>query len=96
MLQAIRKSNVAKKVRFVGFDASEKLVSALRAGDIDALVVQNPFNMGYVAVRTMALHLRGEKVDKRVDTGARVVTKGDLDDPAVKDLLAPDLAKWLP
>lgn len=95
MLQALRKSNVAKKVRFVGFDASEKLVSALREGDIDALVVQKPFDMGYVAVRTMVAHLRGEKVDKRVDTGARVVTKADLEDPAVKELLAPDLAKWL-
>ncbi len=95
MLQALRKSGVAKKVRFVGFDASDKLVSALREGDIDALVVQNPFNMGYVAVKTMVAHLRGEKVDKRVDTGARVVTKADLDDPAVKEMLQPDLKKWL-
>lgn len=95
MLQALRKSGVAKKVRFVGFDASDKLVSALREGDIDALVVQNPFNMGYVAVKTMVAHLRGEKVEKRVDTGARVVTKADLDDPAVKEMLQPDLKKWL-
>lgn len=95
MLQALRKSGVAKKVKFVGFDASDKLVGALREGDIDALVVQNPFNMGYLAVRTMVSHLRGEKVDKRVDTGARVVTKPDLDDPAVKEIIQPDLAKWL-
>jgi ribose transport system substrate-binding protein len=95
MLQALRKSGVAKKVRFVGFDASDKLVSALREGDIDALVVQNPFNMGYVSVKTMAAHLRGEKIEKRIDTGARVVTKADLDDPAVKEMLQPDLKKWL-
>lgn len=95
MLQALRKSNVAKKVRFVGFDASEKLVGALREGAVDALVVQKPFDMGYVALKTMVAHLRGEKIDKRIDTGARVVTKADLDDPAVKELLAPDLAKWL-
>lgn len=95
MLQALRKSGVAKKVKFIGFDASEKLVSAMREGDIDALVVQNPFNMGYLAVRTMVSHLRGEKVEKRVDTGARVVTKADLDDPAVKEIMQPDLAKWL-
>src|SRR5688572_4271627 len=47
MLQALKKSNVAKKVKFVGFDASDKLVTALKEGEIDGLVLQNPFNMGY-------------------------------------------------
>ncbi len=95
MLLAIRKSNLAKKMKFVGFDASEKLVGALKEGDIDGLVVQNPFNMGYLAVKTMADHLRGKKVDKRIDTGARLVTKENLEDPAVKEIMQPDLKKWL-
>jgi ribose transport system substrate-binding protein len=95
MLLALRKTGVAKKVKFVGFDASDKLVSALKDGDIDGLVVQNPFNMGYLAVKTMAEHLRGKPVEKRIDTGARLVTKENLDDPAVKEVLQPDLKKWL-
>lgn len=95
MLLALRKSNLNKKVKFVGFDASDKLVSALKDGDVDGLVVQNPFNMGYLAVKTMADHLRGKTVDKRIDTGARLVTKDNLDDPAVREVVSPDLAKWL-
>ncbi|WP_437593574.1 ABC transporter substrate-binding protein [Sorangium sp. So ce1000] len=95
MLQALRKTNVARKVKFVGFDASEKLLAALREGDIEALVVQDPFNMGYVAIRTMVAHLHGEKVERRIDTGSRVVTRQDLDDPAVKEIVRPDLARWL-
>ncbi|KYF80927.1 sugar ABC transporter substrate-binding protein [Sorangium cellulosum] len=95
MLQALRKTNVARKVKFVGFDTSEKLLGALRDGDIEALVVQHPFNMGYVAVKTMVAHLRGEPVEKRIDTGSRVVTRQDLDDPAVKEMVSPDLARWL-
>ncbi|WP_433936518.1 substrate-binding domain-containing protein [Sorangium cellulosum] len=95
MLQALRKTNVARKVKFVGFDTSEKLLGALRDGDIEALVVQHPFNMGYVAVKTMVAHLRGEPVEKRIDTGSRVVTRQDLDDPAVKEIVSPDLARWL-
>ena len=35
----------------------------------------------------MAEHLRGEQVEKRIDTGARLVTKENLDDPAMKELL---------
>ncbi len=95
MLLALKKSNMNKKMKFVGFDASEKLVGALKDGDVDGLVVQNPFNMGYLAVKTMADHLRGKKVDKRIDTGARLVTKENLDDAAVKEVIQPDLKKWL-
>lgn len=95
MLQALKKTGVAKKVKFIGFDSSDKLVAALEEGDIDALVVQNPFNMGYLAVKTMTEHLRGKPVEKRIDTGARVVDKESLKDPAVKEIIKPDLAKWL-
>lgn len=95
MLLALRKTGVAKKVKFVGFDASDKLIGALEDGDIDGLVVQNPFNMGYLAVKTMAEHLRGKKVERRIDTGARLVTKDNLKDPTVTEILRPDLKKWL-
>jgi ribose transport system substrate-binding protein len=95
MLLAVRKSGLAKKMKFVGFDASDKLVAALKEGDIDGLVVQNPFNMGYLAVKTMADHLRGKPIQKRIDTGAHFVTKANLDDPAIKEIVHPNLAKWL-
>jgi ribose transport system substrate-binding protein len=95
MLLVVQKPELKGKVKFVGFDASEKLVAGLKAGDIQGLVVQNPFNMGYLAVKTMADHLRGKPVEKRVDTGARLVTKDNLDDPAVKEVISPDLDKWL-
>jgi ribose transport system substrate-binding protein len=95
MLQALKKSGLNKKVKLIGFDSSDKLVGALREGDIDGLVVQNPFNMGYLAVKTMIEHLRGKPVEKRIDTGARLVEKANLDDPAVKEIMQPDLKKWL-
>jgi ribose transport system substrate-binding protein len=95
MLLALRKANLAGTIHFVGFDSSEKLVRAVREGTIDALVIQNPFNIGYVAVKTMTMHLRGQPIEKRIDTGARVATKANLDDPEIADLLQPDLKKWL-
>ncbi len=95
MLLALQKSKMTKKMKFVGFDASEKLIGALKEGDVDGLVVQNPFNMGYLAVKTMADHLRGKKVEKRIDTGAQLVTKENLEDPKVKEVIQPDLKKWL-
>jgi ribose transport system substrate-binding protein len=95
MLLALRKTGLAGKVHFVGFDASEKLVAGLRSGEIDALVVQRPFEMGYLAVKTMVASLRGQPVDKRVDTGSKLVTKENIDTPEIQAIVKPDLKTWL-
>lgn len=95
MLLALEKANLAGKLKFVGFDASDKLVQAVRAGQIDALVLQNPFNMGYLSVKAMVSHVRGEKVEPRTDTGAQLVDKANLEKPEIHELIKPDLAKWL-
>ena len=71
------------------------LVKALADGHIDGLVLQDPVNMGYLGVKTMVAHLKGNAVDKRIDTGVRLVTRDQMNDPDAKELLQPDLAKWL-
>lgn len=95
MLLALRKAGLAGKTHFIGFDSSEKLITGLKQGELDALVLQNPMNIGYLAVKTMDKHLRGQPVEKRIDTGATLVTKENLEKPEVKELLSPDLKKWL-
>lgn len=95
MLRALQDAGRAGKVRFVGFDSSVKLVEALGAGELDGLVVQNPFTMGELGVRAAVAKLDGEPVEPRIDTGVLVATPDNMDDPAVRELLAPDLGKWL-
>ena len=95
MLLALQSVRKAGKVKFVGFDSSEKLAKALKDGEIMGLVMQHPFQMGYLGVKTMVQVLRGEKVERRVDTGCEVVTAENLDKPEVKELMTPDLSKWL-
>jgi ribose transport system substrate-binding protein len=95
MLRVLQDNGWAGKVRFVGFDASDSLVKSLAAGHIDALVVQDPVRMGYLGVKTMVSHIKGEKVERRIDTGVRVVSKADMELPEVKELLKPDLDRWL-
>lgn len=89
MLRALQDAGLAGEVRFVGFDASDKMVQALREGHLDALVVQNPRKMGYLAVKSIVAHIRGETVEKRIDTGATLVTPENLSDPEVAALVAP-------
>lgn len=83
------------KVKMVGFDTGAQSIADLRAGDLQGLVVQNPFKMGYEGVLTLMKHLQGETVPKRMDTGVTLVTRENMDQPEVRDLLAPPLDKYL-
>jgi ribose transport system substrate-binding protein len=95
MLRALDAAGRTGKVRFVGFDASQKLVDALREGKIDGLVVQNPFRMGELGVRAIVDAMTGRSIETRVDTGATMVTRDNMNEPAIRILLAPDLATYL-
>jgi ribose transport system substrate-binding protein len=95
MLRALEDSGLAGKVDYVGFDSSDRLVLALRKGDIKGLVLQDPINMGYLGIKTIVAHLQGQAVDKRIDTGSAVATPENMDEPKIKNLLEPDFRKWL-
>jgi ribose transport system substrate-binding protein len=95
MLKVLQDNGWAGKVRFVGFDASDTLVKGMRDGHLDGLVLQDPVKMGYLGVKAMVSHIKGETVERRVDTGVQVVTPKNMDEPAMKELLQPDLSQWL-
>ena len=92
MLRALVDSGRHEQVRFVGFDSSEKLLAGLQEGQIDALVLQDPVEMGYEAVRAMVRHLNDEDVEARIDTGVTVATLENMEEPVVAGLLSPDLS----
>lgn len=96
MLLALQDMGKAGKIRFVGFDASSIIIDAVRAKQLDGIAVQNPMKMGYLGVKTMVAHLRGQPIEKHIDTGVTLVTPETLDQPAVKDVVSPPIAKYLP
>jgi ribose transport system substrate-binding protein len=87
MLQALRKIELAGKIKFVGFDSSKSLLNALEAQEIQALIVQNPRQMGYLGVKTMLDHRNSEPIEPIVDTGVVVVTLDNLETAEIKELL---------
>jgi ribose transport system substrate-binding protein len=95
MLRAIQQAGIAGKVKFVGFDASEKLVQALAQNQIQGLVVQNPMRIGHDAVSTLVAYLRGEPVPQRIDTGSVVATPENMNEPKMKELLRPPIDRYL-
>ena len=95
MLRALQTSGRAGKVKFVGFDTSEPLLQGLRKGDIHGLTAQNPFKMGYVGVKTAVAAIRGEAIEKRIDTGVAMITAANIGEPEMRELVNPDLDRWL-
>jgi len=95
MLLALQDINKAGKLMFVGFDASDPFIEAMKNKQLHGIVVQNPFNMGYLGVRTMVEALQGKNVEKRIDTGVTMVTLDNLNRPEIQTLLHPPLDQYL-
>jgi ribose transport system substrate-binding protein len=93
-LRALQEARKAGKIIFIGFDSSPKLVQGLQDGNIQGLVLQDPVKMGYLGVRQMVRHLKGQQIENRIDTGVYMVTKENMEDPQMQSLLKPDLAKY--
>lgn len=93
-VQALKSRN-ARNVKLVAFDASDQLVADMKAGWIQAIVVQNPFRMGYEATKAIGMKLNGETPPATLDSGATLVTPADLEKAEIKELLFPDLSRYL-
>ena len=87
MLGALEQAHIAGKIKFVGFDATPALVDALRAGEIDCLIAQDPRKMGYEGVKICVAAIRKESVPAQIDTGTAVVTLQNVDTPEIQKVL---------
>ena len=97
MLRALTDAGKAGKVKFVGFDSSEKMITALRERHLYGLVLQNPFLMGQIGVKTIVEYVRHpeKQPPERIDTGVRIATPENMDQPDIMSLLRPPLEQYL-
>ena len=89
------KSRANRIAKLVAFDASAQLIDDLKQAWIDSLVVQDPFRMGYESVKAIGEKRKGGTVQARLDLPAKLIQAGDLNQPSVKELLFPNLDRWL-
>ena len=87
--QAVAENKKGDTIKLVCFDADAKLIGYLKDGTIAALLLQDPYRMGYDGVKTALAASKGEKVPANVDTGANLVTKANMDNPKEHALLYP-------
>lgn len=86
---AIEELGLSKKIKVVGFDSSNVIIEALEKGIIEAILVQKPFNMGYLGVKVAVDLFYGKKVEQGTDTGYKLITADTLYDTENQKLLYP-------
>jgi ribose transport system substrate-binding protein len=89
--QAIAENKIADKIKLIGFDSDDKLIGFLKDGTIAALVVQDPYRMGYDGVKNALEASKDEKVPETVDTGVNLITKENMNTPRSQELLSPKI-----
>ena len=87
VVQALKQKGLAGKVVLVGFDSSPNLIEDLKGGAIDSLVLQNPYKMGYEAVKSIVAKLNGQTPPRKVDTGVKLLTRENLSTEEMQQLL---------
>jgi ribose transport system substrate-binding protein len=95
LLEALRSQRLNQKVKFVGFDSSGPLLDALKQGDIDGLIVQDPYKMGYLGVWILVQYIQGYDVspdgEKELGTGEHLITKENVNSAETRELIDPEL-----
>lgn len=87
--RAITEKGKENDLILVAFDSDPEEIKGLGTGAVDALVLQDPYGMGYQGVEDALKAIAGEKLESYVDTGVTIVTKDNMDDEEIKGLLDP-------
>jgi ribose transport system substrate-binding protein len=93
--QAIKARGLSGKVRLVGFDSSPSLIDDLRGGTIDALVLQDPFQIGYQGLKALVDYRAGHAPSKRLDLPPVLVTRENVEDSKIQGLINPNIDRYL-
>lgn len=90
-MQAIESRGLSGKVKLITFDTSDSHIAALKSGTIDVMLVQDSRRMGYEAVKSLAIKLRGGIPPERLELPVREIVKRDLGRPEIDSLLVPKM-----
>ncbi|WP_055669585.1 substrate-binding domain-containing protein [Desnuesiella massiliensis] len=87
--EVIHEMKLEDKIKLVTFDSTTKEIGMLEKGVIKATIVQNPFSMGYLGVKNAVKVIKGESIQKNIDTGITVIDKKNMFDSKNQKLLFP-------
>ena len=87
--KAIAEKKLEHQINVIGFDSSSTQIQYLMDGVLDGMIVQNPYNMGYLGVRYAHQVLEGKEIPDSIDTGVTYVNGENYSQPGVQLVLDP-------
>jgi ribose transport system substrate-binding protein len=76
-----------RKLVVIGYDSGKQQKDAIRSGEMAGAITQNPVGIGYKTVEAAVKALKGEKLEKVIDTGFYFYDKTNIDDPKIAAVL---------
>lgn len=90
---AIKDMNLQNQVNMIGFDNSIEQVKLLEEQVLQGIVIQKPFNMGYLAVKQAVAMVKNETYQEKVDSGSVLITEDNMNQQENQKLLFPFVGK---
>jgi ABC-type sugar transport system, periplasmic component len=87
--QAIDEMNLEGKVKIIAFDSTLQAIDYMEKGIIQAIIIQNPFSIGYLGVKNAVDAMNGKKIESRIYTNSTAIDKGNMYLPENQKLLFP-------
>ncbi len=87
VLNGVKESGKSGKVTVIGYDSGQQQMDAIRAGTMAGAITQDPIGIGFKCVEAATKALKGEKLDKNIDTGFKWYDKTNIDNPDIAALL---------
>jgi ribose transport system substrate-binding protein len=87
VLHAVQEKGLTGKITIVGFDSGKDQIDAIKAGTMAGAITQNPVGIGYETVKAALAVIKGQKVEKTIDTGYFWYDKANVDDPKITAVL---------
>ena len=74
-------------VKIVGFDSGQAQIDAINSGVMLGAITQNPIGIGQQVVAQAMKAIKGEKLEKTIDTGFYWYDKSNINDPKIQAVL---------
>ncbi|MCR4431897.1 MAG: ABC transporter substrate-binding protein [Tepidanaerobacteraceae bacterium] len=87
VLNAVKELKKEGKIVVIGYDAGKQQLDAIRSGVEAGAITQDPIGIGYKAVEAAVKAVKGEKLEKNIDTGFHWYDKTNIDSEEIKPLL---------
>ncbi|AJT42112.1 ABC transporter substrate-binding protein [Psychromicrobium lacuslunae] len=83
VVNAVQELGISGKLKVVGFDSGKAQIDAIKSGLMAGAITQNPVGIGYETVKAAVAAIKGEKLEKVIDTGFYWYDKSNIDDPKI-------------